>query len=80
MITRIMTLHVTFRKKNDMACHIKDIVMAFLDFLTDLCPGTVGPSYGEVLMFNSASLQDAWVMPTTNLDCWVTLRYVNPYA
>ncbi|KAI0215484.1 hypothetical protein LSAT2_032458 [Lamellibrachia satsuma] len=43
-------------------------------FVTQLCPGTVGPSYGEVLRFDPSSNSDSYVVPSTSLDCWITLR------
>ena len=42
--------------------------------MTQLCPGTVGPSYGEVLRFDPSSNTDSYVVPSTSLDCWITLR------
>ena len=44
------------------------------DFVTQNCPGTIGPSYGEVLRFDPNSKSDSYVVPSTTLDCWITLR------
>ena len=43
-------------------------------FVTQLCPGTVGPTYGEVLRFDPNSKSDVYVTPLTTVDCWITLR------
>ena len=48
-----------------------------LGFISDHCinnSSSVGPSWGEVLRFHSQQAQDAWYIPTSDLDCWITLE------
>ena len=41
--------------------------------MSQLCPGSVGPSYGEVLYFDP-NQADEWVRFSEDLDCYITLR------
>ena len=43
------------------------------DYITDYCPGYIGPTEGEVLSYH-AEAKGRWMVPTTHLDCWIILR------
>ena len=40
----------------------------------DLCPGSLGPTPGDVLRYDTNDHPTTWVIPRVDLDCWVTLR------
>ena len=42
-------------------------------YVPQLCPGSVGPSYGEVLFYDPDQ-KDEWVRFAEDLDCYITLR------